>query len=374
VVTSRSRLIAHSQLVLLLIPALTVLGGVTMAAWHGPKGMMDFHTYLAGGHDVLAGRSPYPAVDAHLLAGQEQFVYPAPAALLFAGLALLPAAMAGALWYAAMLGSAALALSLVGVRDWRVYALCAATDGIVQALHVGSITPLLMLLAAVAWRYRDKALVCGLAIALGVGLKLLLLPLIGWLLVCGRIRAAAAATAGSIVVIAGSWAAIGFAGMSDYNRTVDLLGEVLAWRGFSSRELFLAGGATMHHATIAAYVVAVGLAAIAVQARWLRFDERLVFSCFLLSALALSPVVWLNYFSLAILCLALARPRMHPAWLLPLALWVMPHAQSGGMLWPVVLWHGLLVAVLVQVALAARPAALPRPAVRVRSAGWRRLA
>ena len=80
--------------------------------------------------------------------------------------------MAGALWYAAMLGSAALALWLVGVRDWRVYALCAATDGIVQALHVGSITPLLMLLAAVAWRYRDKALVCGLAIALGVGLKL----------------------------------------------------------------------------------------------------------------------------------------------------------------------------------------------------------
>jgi len=155
-----------------------------------------------------------------------------------------------------MLGSAALALWLVGVRDWRVYALCAATDGIVQALHVGSITPLLMLLAAVAWRYRDKALVCGLAIALGIGLKLLLLPLIGWLLVCGRIRAAAAATAGSVVLIAGSWAAIGFAGMSDYNRTVDLLGEVLAWRGFSSRELFLAGGATMHHATIAAYAVA----------------------------------------------------------------------------------------------------------------------
>jgi hypothetical protein len=374
VVTSRSRLIAHSQLVLFLIPALIVLGGITLAAWHGPKGMMDFHTYLVGGHDVLNGQSPYPAVEPKLLAGQEQFVYPAPAALLFAGLALLPSTFAAVLWYAAMLACAALALWLVGVCDWRVYALCAATDGIAQALHVGSITPLLMLLAAVAWRYRDRAVVCGFAIALGIGLKLLLLPLIGWLVICGRIKAAAVATLGSVVLMAVSWAALGFAGLADYNRTLNLLGEVLAWRGFSTRELFLAGGASLDHAKLAAYVVAAGLCLLALQLRWLDFDERIAFSCFLVSTLALSPVVWLNYFSLAILCLALARPRMHPAWLLPLALWAMPHAQSEGMLWPVVLWHGLLVAVLAQVAVAARPAVRLRPAMRIRSAGWRRLA
>ena len=252
----RSRLRSHAELVALAVPALTVLAGVTLAAWHGPKGMMDFHTYLRAGHAVLDGRSPYPAPDRALLAAQEQFVYPAPAALLFAVLATMPGAAAGVMWYAAMGLCAAAALWIVGVRDWRVYALCAATDGIVQALHVGSITPLLMLLAAVAWRWRDRAVVCGAAIALGVGLKLLLLPLVAWLLICGRIRAAAVALGASAALIGGSWAVLGFAGLGDYSRTLNLLAEALAWRGFSTRELLLAAGAPLGDARLGAYLVA----------------------------------------------------------------------------------------------------------------------
>src|SRR5436190_1904675 len=82
----------------------------------------DFRVFWEAGRDVLAGRSPYPAADPALLARGQSFVYPAPAAVLMAPLALLPFTLGALLW--TLLSAAALpaALWVVGVRDWR----CAA--------------------------------------------------------------------------------------------------------------------------------------------------------------------------------------------------------------------------------------------------------
>ena len=43
----------------------------------------------------------------------------------------------------------------------------------------------------------------------------------------------------------------------------------------------------------------------------------------------LSPIVWLDYFALAALPLALARPRLSAIWFLPIATWGMEGAGVG---------------------------------------------
>ena len=56
----------------------------------------DFAVFFRAGDDVLAGRSPYPAVRA--IVDDTRYVYPPPLALLIAPLAVLPAKAAVACW------------------------------------------------------------------------------------------------------------------------------------------------------------------------------------------------------------------------------------------------------------------------------------
>jgi hypothetical protein len=53
------------------------------------------------------------------------------------------------------------------------------------------------------------------------------------------------------------------------------------------------------------------------------------FALALAAALTLSPVVWLDYFALAAVPLALARPRLAWVWLLALATWGLQGAGPG---------------------------------------------
>ena len=53
------------------------------------------------------------------------------------------------------------------------------------------------------------------------------------------------------------------------------------------------------------------------------------FTLALAAALVLSPIVWLDYFALAAVPLALARPRLSVVWFLPLATWGLSGAGLG---------------------------------------------
>ncbi|HZB22289.1 MAG TPA: hypothetical protein VE444_00460, partial [Gaiellaceae bacterium] len=55
-----------------------------------------------------------------------------------------------------------------------------------------------------------------------------------------------------------------------------------------------------------------------------RGDERAAFILAIATALALTPIVWLHYFALLLLVVALARPRLGPLWFLPLGMVVTP--------------------------------------------------
>ena len=62
---------------------------------------------------------------------------------------------------------------------------------VVHGLYFGNLTILLVLLVALAWRYRDEARLAGLALGVAVAAKLFVWPLVVWLLLTRRFRAAA---------------------------------------------------------------------------------------------------------------------------------------------------------------------------------------
>ena len=63
----------------------------------------------------------------------------------------------------------------------------------------------------------------------------------------------------------------------------------------------------------------------------------------LIAALALTPIVWLHYFALLAVPIAIYRPRFASVWVLFWLFWVTPH-QGGGDLWRIALVYGVVIA------------------------------
>ena len=83
----------------------------------------------------------------------------------------------------------------LGVRDWRCHVLAVTSPVVVHGLYYGNLTIVLVLPLALAWRYRDRARLAGLALGAAVAAKLFVWPLVVWLLLTRRFRAAAWAVA-----------------------------------------------------------------------------------------------------------------------------------------------------------------------------------
>ena len=59
-----------------------------------------------------------------------------------------------------------------------------------------------------------------------------------------------------------------------------------------------------------------------------RRDERAAFILAIAAALALTPIVWLHYFALLVVVVAVSRPRLGVVWFVPLAMVVTPGADT----------------------------------------------
>jgi hypothetical protein len=283
--------------------------------WHKVvRTPVDFHIFWTAGNHYLHRHSPY----GHSLA--RAFVYPPPAALLFVPLALLPYHVAAGLFLAVSLAAVLSALWLLGVRDRRLYAAAFLSPAVLTALTVGTITPLLLLGLAAVWHFRNRR---GAAIpaALLVVLKLFLWPVLVWLLVTRRQRTAVEAVALSVALTLVCWAWIGFA---DVGRYPSILDELVRAEGGNS------------YALASGRFAEVLFAAVGVVALWIgrRLGERRLFALAIVGAVLASPIVWLHYFALLVVVLAvLDAPLVY--WLIPALLWVTPLQHAGGESWRV---------------------------------------
>jgi hypothetical protein len=51
-------------------------------------------------------------------------------------------------------------------------------------------------------------------------------------------------------------------------------------------------------------------------------DDQLLFAAAIIAALLLSPILWLHYLTLLFAAIAVLRPRLTVAWLVPTAAWL----------------------------------------------------
>jgi len=297
----------------------------------------DGHWLWAGWQHVAHGQNPY--VD---------FLYPAPAAVLPAPIGWLGYRPAMIVWTTLLFAMIVASLRLLGVRDWRCCGIALLTMPALSSIHLGTPTPVLMLSAALAWRYRDRPWLVSAGLALGIGFKIMLWPLLVWLAVT-RFWTSVRSGLATVALVVGCWAIIGFAGASTYTSNLRGTEDIDQFRGYSIVALaHRAGlGLTSSHVVLALVaLVLVGLIVVAGRRKTATAD-RDAFILAIATTLLASPVIWGHYFLLVLVAFALTNRSFGIEWLLPLAFWVIPQEENFGSAVPIVLGLGLFIALLV---------------------------
>jgi hypothetical protein len=304
---------------------LLVLGVVFFGELVWARSLGDFAIFRDASNAVIRGDSPYLGVTAHSLAQNDKFVYPPLTAVLFVPFAVLPLAIGQLAMLVSTVLAIVLALRLLDVSDWRCYGVAVASAPVLGGVALGALTPFLVLGAAASWRYRDRASATATAAAVTAAAKLFLWPLLVWVVATRRLRAAALAAVIALVLVLSGWAVIGFAGLTSYPHLLHVLSDVEARQSYSLAGLFDLGGGPAFSIVLATAVVV----AVAVAARGADGDRR-AFAVAIAGSLAATPVLWLHYFALLYVPIAIYRPRLSAAWIAPLGFWLTPFAHSDG--------------------------------------------
>lgn len=283
----------------------------------------DFRVFYLAAEAALGGETIYPPVDDSTLQDGRAYVYPPLLAVLMTPLTVLSIDAAGLLVMVALV-VAVLAIPLIlGVRDWRCVAIVLLWPPVISAIQTANVSIPLALAAALVWRYRERAVRPGLVLGLALAVKLLLWPLAVWLAVQRRLPAVVWAAGSCAVLMLGSWAVVGFDGFGTYPGLLRRLSDVMDDRGYSAYALLIEFGAPSAPARAVWITVAVAmLAAMVVVGR--KGDARTAFILAVAASLAFTPVVWLHYFALLLVVVALAQPRLGLLWVVPLGLFVTP--------------------------------------------------
>ena len=273
----------------------------------GNRYAFDFHGALwQSARDVLDGRNPYPPATHAGIAPGDRFVYPPPVAILLMPLGALPFPIAAAIVTVILIAAVAATLAVLGVRDWRCYGAAYLSIAVLHDIRLGALTPLLALGLALAWRWRAQAR-AAIPLALIVVAKLFLWPLGG---LARRHRALPRRLARRGARRRRERARLGDHRLRRDSPTIPTLLRVLAdaeqGRGYSLVAAGLALGLGPGAARAAAVAVGAGLIALCWREGRRGFDERSL-ALALAAALALSPIVWLHYFVLLLVPIALAR-------------------------------------------------------------------
>jgi len=279
---------------------------------------IDFHNELyLQAKDVLEGDNPYPPPDSDLSSGANA-IWPIAAVLAVSPLTAVSPSLAD--WAVAALELACLvgALLLLNVRDWRVYGAALLWPPVINATQTGNATLPLAVLCAIAWRYRSSRFTPGVAIGAGLALKFFTWPLVLWLVAVRRYAAAACAAAigaASLLLI------LPFDSIRNYVELVQNLARQFDDDSYTLYGLLVELGAPSPVARVA--WLATGLAVLGLAMR------RKSFALAIGAALLLSPIVWLHFFALLLVPLAIAYPTFRAAWLIPLPMWMTPGTLNG---------------------------------------------
>lgn len=268
----------------------------------------DFHHELyPQAEQMLAGRNPYPPPGFEPAEGNN-FVFPPVAAFLISPLTVLPLTAADVVIALLGLGCLALALWVVGVRDWRVYGVVGLWPPVFIESGLSHLTPAIVLLTALTWRERDARYAGGVYAGLAVAFKFFAWPLGVWL---AARRNASAVMVGALVAAGSLLLVLPYTGLDDYAGALRAVNNTFDQDTYTVFGLLAKAGVSDLLARVATFVVVASLL-------WGTWHHR-SFSLAVATALVASPIVWLDYFALAAVPLAVVRPRLSAVWFVPLA-------------------------------------------------------
>jgi len=286
-------------------------------------GLGDFRIYRLAGRAVLHGQSPYMSPQSILAHGSGGFVYPAPAAWAMVPFSLLPFTLAALCFTVLTVGAVIGSLWLLGVRDLRCFGVALLMMPVSTAITTGTVSTLLTCAAALVWRYRDRVVLPAVALAGSLMLKPLLWPVAIWLAATRRWRAAGLTLLVTAVGMTAAYAALQINGLESYPALVKATTAVEGGVSYSLYGLLSQLGAPFP--LVASYLIG---AALLVAVWVVRRDECLSFVIAIAATLALTPIVWVHYFSLLLIPLALGSRRLTWWWSLPAVVWLVQGGPS----------------------------------------------
>ena len=325
------------------LPAL-VLAFVIASSWRAGSALYDFHGDLyRAGEAILHGHDPYRAAFLDRLAAvaragghpSQSFavpIYPPPALVALAPLALLSLHAAGLVFTLLQLAAAGAGLWLLGVRDWRCFGAAALSWPVVHSVRLGQVNGVLVLAAGAAWRWRDATWRPAVAVAAGVAMKILLWPLGVWLLITRRWRVASAAVVAAAAAVLAASAVTGLDGLRAYPRMLGDLSAIEAGAGISLVSLGAALDVPRVIMETLGWAIATALLVLA------RGDDRTTFALAVSAALVVSPLVWPHYLELLFVPIALSSTRLSALWLVPLVAYLAPTEPTHGRAWQIALY------------------------------------
>lgn len=305
-----------ASIVVLGVIPLTVLSAFVAFAWHRHELALDFHYGLyRQAKGLLNAGVPFDPVNVAITG--ENRVYTLTATILALPFTALSAAAATVVMSALLIAATIATAAVLGVRDWRVFGVLFLCAPVLSGIQTGNLTLFLALIVALAWRLRHHRFAPGVLVGLACALKVYMWPVAIWLIATRRFASAAISASiglASILII------LPFADPLNYFRLAERDSAVMESRAYSLYAL-LGGGLG---ARIAWLLLAAGVLACA-----LRAGDRSSFTLAIMATILFSPIVWLHYFAVLIVPLAIARPRFGPLWLAPLIFWLVPVGSAA---------------------------------------------
>ncbi len=299
----------------------------------GERAATDFNrAFYPAAEAVLAGEGLYSKGE--IMAGGDEliveYVYPPLVAIAATPLTVLSVDVAEVVFQIVLVLALVATLAVVGVRDWRCYGLAFLWPPVTDAVTTGNVTLLLGLAAALSWRFRDRPPVAGTSLGISIASKVLLWPLVVWLAAGRRLVAAAWSIGVCVAALLVSWAVIGFRGIADYPDLVRHVSDAQDEEAFTVYALGIDLGLAPGVARALWIALAAALLAATVLAAR-RGEDRRAFVLAVAASIAFLPVVWLHYFALLLVVVAVVEPRLGPLWFvgLPLQIVVTTGVHNG---------------------------------------------
>jgi hypothetical protein len=305
-------------------------GALGVTIWLSHDVAFDVHhAFRPAAVAVLEGQSPYPPPTFEALATRTAWVYLPFAVFPFLPLALVPPLVADLAATVVVTAAGAGALWLLGVRDGRCFGLALFTMPVLAGIQTANLTLPLGFALAVVWVTRSRRVVPGLVLALTLATKLFFWPVLIWFVATRRYRAAAWAIGASTLLTVACWAVLGFAGARDYVEILRLLSAALETDSYTP----FAVAYDLHAPEPVARAIGLVLAGAVLIACWVlgrRGDDVRSFTLAIFAALLFTPIIWLHYFALLYVPVAILHKRLSYLWLVPFAAWFFATGEGNG--------------------------------------------